>query len=169
MITPTQHIASACFASLAIFGCTSANESSRSQTLPAAQSIQLGDLVACDRIVRNDLVDEAALYPDYDPRLRTLLRRAYNTLDDTGLPVYNADHRYKSQDGAPPNVTVMPAVERSSNEIAVPVVMQWQGNPPYTVTWILRRSGGRWLIADLVTVGHGFDNGSLLAYLSNAL
>lgn len=153
---------------LLLAACSPSDKSSHSAGINSRQASATtqADLATCERIVSADLADETAHCFSYSPQFRQMIRGAYAATDEFGISLLNADHRFKTQDGTPEVKSVGPAFRENSG-IRVPVVMQWPGNAPYTVTWILQRQGGNWLISDLVTSGHEHDNGSLLASLKS--
>lgn len=155
-----------CLASLAFFGCAATDSPSTRSSTPSNAAPEPSDLVACEQIVRNDLADESASCFNYSPEFRESIRRAYAAVDEFGISVLNADHRYKTQDGKPEVLSIGPALG-NAGKIEVPVLMRWPGSSPYTVTWILGRAGVNWQVEDLLTAGHQFDNGSLLQSVKN--
>lgn len=151
---------------LALSACSSGRakpEAVEAASAPVSHNDQV-DLAACEQIVKADLADEFAQCSDYSPEFRQMIRGAYEAVDEFGISILNADHRYKTQDGKPNVKSIGPAF-REDARVKVPVVMQWPGNAPYTVAWILERRGSSWLITDLITSGHEHDNGSLFASL----
>lgn len=151
---------------LALSACSSGNLKSQApETVSGLPSSgDQADLGVCEQIVKADLADETASFRNYSAELKQTIQHAYSEVDEFGLSILNADHRYKTQDGKPDVKSVGPAFRKDAR-VMVPVVMQWPGSAPYTVTWILEPQGGNWLITDLVTSGHEHDNGSLLTSL----
>ena len=155
---------------LSITGCMTTGSSAppKPSEQATASSSDPADLVVCEQIVRADLAEENGDLALYSPEFRQAIAQGYKTVDEFDISILNHDIRYLTTDGKPAIKSVGPAFH-TENKVKVPVKMQWDSDPPYTNTWVLVQSGSTWLITDLFTSGHGYNNGSLRNWLANNL
>jgi hypothetical protein len=104
--------------------------------------------------------NENALNSCYAPDFRKLIFLGIQSTDEDPLPFLNYDFVYETQD-TNPNVLKIGPARIQGEQISVPVEMQHIGSKPFTKTWIFSRVNDRWMVMDIVTVGHEFKNGSL--------
>ena len=111
-------------------------------------------------ILKNEDRNENTLNSCYAPDFRNLIFLGIQSTDEDPLPFLNYDFVYETQDSNPKVLKIGPATIQVG-QISVPVAMQHTGSKPFTKTWIFSRVNDRWMVTDIVTAGHEFNNGSL--------